>query len=499
MYPALKGEACRLVSLYVIRRRRKEMQREKKTQQLDIRSTPTSAAPARSNCGLSLKVPRGKGGVADVKTLANNSEEQELRPAGEPKAESLVYVINKNGKPLMPCKPAKARHLLEAEKAKVVNHNPFTIQLMWDCEENVDELVLGIDAGYNKIGYSVVSESKELIAGELKLRSDIKRLLEKRRAYRRDRRNRLWYREPRFDNRGRSDGWLAPSLEHKLQSHIKLIERIKRILPITRVIVEVASFDTQKMQNPEINGVEYQQGELQGYEVREYLLEKWGRKCAYCGKRDAPLEVEHIVPKSKGGSDRVSNLTISCHECNQKKGNKTAAEFGYPKIEKKAKKSLKAAAFMNNIRWKLVNLLSCNWTYGSITKHNRTKLGLEKSHTNDAFVIACGGDRQERLTTGYRGKQVRRQNRSLYKANLLKGGKRKRNTIKEVKGFRRFDKVLFEGIECFIFGLRSSGYFDLRDIEGKKLGTSVSHKKLRLVERARGRIEEMRRAIPRPC
>ena len=468
---------------------------ERNTQQLDRRSTPTSAAPARSNCGLSLKVPRGKGGVADVKTLANNSEEQELRPAGEPKAESLVYVINKNGKPLMPCKPAKARHLLEAEKAKVVNHNPFTIQLLWDCEENVDELVLGIDAGYNKIGYSVVSESKEIIAGELELRSDIKRLLEKRRAYRRCRRNRLWYRKQRFDNRGRSDGWLAPSLQHKLDSHIKLIERLKRILPITKVVVEVASFDTQKMQNPEISGVEYQQGELRGYEVREYLLEKWSRKCAYCGKKDVPLEVEHIVPKSRGGSDRVSNLTISCHECNQKKGNLTAEESGHPEIQKKAKQSLKATAFMNNIRWKLVNLLNCEWTYGSITKYNRIRLGLEKSHVNDAFVIA-GGDKQDRSEYIYKGKQVRRQNRSLYKANLLKGGRKKRNTIKEINGFRRFDKVMYGKIKCFIFGLRNRGYFDLRDIEGNKICGDVNHKKLRLLERSRGIIQEVRSAIP---
>ena len=120
---------------------------------------------------------------------------------------------------------------------------------------------------------------------------------------------------------------MPPSLAHKLQSHIQLIERLKRILPITKIVVEVASFDTQKMVNPEISGIEYQRGELMGYEVREYLLEKWGRKCAYCGKKDVPLEIEHIIPKSRGDSDRVSNLTLSCHECNQKKGNRTAEEF----------------------------------------------------------------------------------------------------------------------------------------------------------------------------
>jgi 5-methylcytosine-specific restriction endonuclease McrA len=389
--------------------------------------------------------------LSGVKTLPNNPKEQKLQPAGEPEAELLVYVINKNGKPLMPCKPTKARHLLEKNKAKVVNYNPFTIQLTWDCEENVDELVLGIDAGYGKIGYSVVSGTKELIAGELELRNDIKRLLEKRRAYRRERRSRKWYREPRFDNRCRKDGWLPPSLEHKLQSHIKLIERLKRILPIRRVVVEVASFDTQKMQNPEIKGVEYQQGELQGYEVREYLLEKWNRKCAYCGKANVPLEIEHIIPKSRGGTDRVSNLTISCSDCNKEKGNRTAEEFGYPEIQKQAMQTLKATAFMNVIRRKLVNFLNCSWTYGSITKYRRTKLGLEKSHVNDAFVIA-GGARQERART-YELLQTRRNNRSLqtnrrgYKPSI----RRQRYKIQPN------DLVRFKGMLCWVKGVFNYG------------------------------------------
>jgi len=456
--------------------------------------TPLSAVPAQSSVIEGLKVSDGVGAVSfDVKTLSNTPEEQ--KHSAKSGQDLRVPVLNMRGELLMPTTPRKARKLLEQGKAKVVSRTPFIIQLLYPTGEAKQDITLGIDAGYSKIGYSAITASRELIAGELELRVDIKRLLENRRAYRRDRRRRKRYRAPRFNNRGRREGWLAPSLEHKLQSHIRLIERIKRILPITKVVVEVASFDTQKMQNPEINGVEYHQGELQGYEIREYLLEKWKRKCAYCGKSNIALEVEHIIPKSKGGSDRVSNLTISCHECNQQKGNKTAAEFGHPGIQKKAQETLKAAAFMNNIRWKLVNHLKCDWTYGSITKHNRTKLGLEKSHINDAFVIA-GGTTHERNGIIYKGKQVRRQNRSLYKANLLKGGRSKRNTVKEVKGFRRFDKVLFEGIACFIYGLRSRGYFDLRDIEGKKLWSSVSYKKLRLLERARGRIEEVGRAIP---
>jgi len=169
-----------------------------------------------------------------------------------------------------------------------------------------------------------------------------------------------------------------------------LVEKIKEILPITETIVEVATFDTQKMQNPEISGIEYQQGTLQGYHVREYLLEKWDRKCAYCGKTDVPLEIEHIYPLSRGGSDRVSNLTISCHDCNQKKDDKTAEEFGHPEIQKKALKSLKSTAFMNQVRWKIVSELDCDYTFGYITKKKRIESGLEKSDVNDAFIIAGG-------------------------------------------------------------------------------------------------------------
>lgn len=401
----------------------------------------------------------------------------------------LVFVLNKHGRPLMPCKPAKARHLLNQSKAKVINNTPFTIQLIYGSSGYTQDITLGIDPGYSMIGYNAVSSNKELIAGEVELRKDIKRLLEKRSSYRRTRRSRLWHRGPRFDNRGKNHGWLAPSIQHKLDSHIKLIDRLKSILPITKVVVEIATFDQQKMQNPEISGVEYQQGELQGYEIREYLLEKWSRKCAYCGKTGIPLEIEHIVPKSRGGSNHVSNLTIACHDCNQAKGNQTAGEFGHLSIQAKAKKPLKSAAFMNIVKKRLASILNCDTTYGYITKHDRIKLDLPKSHVNDAFVIAGGTD-QFRSEYMYISKQVRRQNRSLFKANLLKGGRLKRNTIKEVKEFRRFDKVQFENKECFIYGLRSSGYFDVRSISGDKIDASVNSKKLTLLERAKGIITQ---------
>ncbi len=188
----------------------------------------------------------------------------------------------------------------------------------------------------------------------------------------------------------------SPSIKQKLNTRINFVNNLTKILPRTSVNVEVASFDTQNMQNPEISGIEYQQGELQGYEIREYLLEKYNRTGSYCRKANVSLEVEHIIPESRGESDKVSNLTISCHKCNQKKGNKTAEEFSRPEVQKQAKESLKSAAFMNTIRREIVNILKCDCTYGYITKHDRIKLGIDKSHVNDAFVIA-GDTNQTRM------------------------------------------------------------------------------------------------------
>lgn len=347
----------------------------------------------------------------NLKTFSNNPDVNQR--SGKSGQDLRVPVINMRGESLMPTTPAKARHLLKQGKAKVIRCNPFVIQLNYATGEATQPITLGVDAGYSHIGFSAIFNKKELFSGEVTLRKDVSKKLSKRQMYRRNKRNRLWYREPRFLNRisSKKKGWLAPSIQHRLDSHIRLVEKIKSLLPISKIIIEVASFDTQKMQNPEISGIEYQQGELQGYNVREYLLDKWGRKCAYCNKKDIPLEIEHIIPKSRGGTNRVSNLTLSCNRCNLKKGNKTAKEFGYPDIQKKAKLSLKATAFMNSIRWKLVNQLNCDHTYGYITKCNRIKLGLKKSHSNDAFVIA-GGNGQLR-SIQYNVKQIRRNNRCL--------------------------------------------------------------------------------------
>ena len=459
-------------------------------QKLELRNTytPMDASQVRSNCDPILNKDQGLS-VSDLKTSSNNLDVNLL---GNRRNTILVFVLNKHGTPLMPCNPQKARKLIEQDKAKIINYTPFTIQLMWNSSEYTQNITLGIDPGYSFIGYSAVSDTKELISGEIELRSDIKKLLEKRATCRRTRRGRLWHREPRFDNRRRDKGWLAPSIQHKLNSHIKLVDRIKAILPITNTVIEIATFDQQKMQNPEIFGIEYQQGTLQGYEIREYLLEKFKHKCAYCGKKNVPLEIEHIVPRSHNGSNRVSNLTIACHECNQSKGNQTAEEFGYPNIQAKAKKSLRSTAFMNIVKKKLFEILIKNdintsYTYGYITKRNRIQYNISKSHSNDAFIIA-GGITQERSVI-ILSKHVRRQNRSLFRANLLKGGRLKRNTIKEINGFRRYDKVLYNKTICFVYSLRTSRQFDIRTINGEKIRASITCNKLTLLEHAKGIIE----------
>ena len=441
-------------------------------------NTPTDAPLVRSNCDPLLNSLLGvMDSVADSKTSFNSSE-VDLR-SGESGQDLRVPVLNMRGEPLMPTNPGKARILLEEGKAKVVQRIPFTIQLLYATGETKQDITLGIDVGCATIGFSAVTDGRELIACELTLRNNIKRLLERRAAYRRTRRSRKWYREPRFDNCSIPKGWLAPSIKHKLDSHIRFIEKLKKILPITRTTVEVASFDTQKMQNPEISGVEYQQGELQGYEVREYLLEKWGRKCAYCGKKDVPLEIEHIVPKSGGGSDHVSNLTIACHECNQAKGNQTAKEFGHPRIQAKAEKTLKATAFMNLVRSRIVDILGCEQTFGYITKHDRIGLGLPKSHANDAYVIA-GGKGQQR-SEEYYVTQTRRNNRSI---QMNKKGYRPSIRRQRYK-LQPNDLIRCKGMLCIVKGVFNYGkWVRLVDSVGNTINSNI--KNVELIKHGKG-------------
>ena len=396
----------------------------------------------------------------------------------------MVYVLNIQGEPLMPCKPAKARKLLNKNRAKIVKREPFTIQLLFECENEVQDITLGIDAGSKVIGVSATTDKKELLSAEIQLRNDIVDLLSTKRQYRRTRRNRLRYRQPRFNNRVKSKhkGWLAPSVENKIYNHIKLVNKIHTILPINQIIVETASFDIQKIKNPEISGKEYQEGEQLGFwNVRQYVLHRDGNRChGKTGCKNKILNVHHIESRKIGG-DSPDNLITLCEECHNNYHN------GKLKKEFKRQRSFRDATFMGIMRKTLLHRLkelypNVSETFGYITKNARITNNLPKEHRVDAFCIT-GNLQAKRLNDYYYIKQVRKHNRQIHKANILKGGKKKLNQSPYlVKGFRLFDKVKYNNQECFIFGRRATGYFDLRKLDGTIIHRTASYKKLELIQ-----------------
>ena len=412
----------------------------------------------------------------------------------------MVYVLNIEGKPLMPCKEAKARKLLKENKAKIYKKEPFTIQLLFICENQTQDITLGIDAGSKYIGLSATTKEKELYAADIELRNDIVDLLSTRRQNRCTRRNRLRYRKPRFNNRvhSKKNGWLAPSVDQKIQTYFKVVEDIHKLLPITKIIVETASFDIQKIKNPEIHNEEYQQGEQLGFwNVREYVLFRDNHTCQCCkGKsKDKILNVHHIESRKTGGN-APNNLITLCETCHKGYHNGTVE---LPKTIKRGM-SFKDAAFMGIMRWSFYNRLkeiypNVFMTYGYITKDTRIKNNLPKDHYIDARCIS-GNPNAEPLGYYFYQKKVRCHNRQIHKANILKGGKKKLNQAPYlVKGFRLFDKVEFEGQVCFIFGRRSNGYFDIRKLNGEVISRSASWKKLKLLETRKSLLME-RRALP---
>jgi len=312
----------------------------------------------------------------------------------------LVYVLSKHGIPLMPCHPAKSRLLLRQGKAKVVKRTPFTIQLLYGSSGYKQPVVLGVDSGYTHIGLSAIAGKKELYAADVKLRTDIVKLNSERSMYRRNRRVRnTWYRKPRFLNRKKPEGWLAPSIQHKLDSHIRIIHQVKAILPVSQINVEVAAFDIQKIRDPGIEGVGYQNGAQKDFwNTREYVLYRDGHTCQHCkGKsKDKILEVHHLVSRQVGG-DRPNNLITLCSTCHDK------VSKGKIVLVLRPSNGFRAETFMSMVRWRLVNQLRAlgnvvNHTYGYATKSGRIALGITKSHINDAFVIA-GGREQGRNET----------------------------------------------------------------------------------------------------
>ena len=422
----------------------------------------------------------------------------------------LVYVLNKYGKPLMHCKPSKARKLLKEGKAKVVRKEPFTIQLLYGSSGYKQPITLGVDAGSKSIGLSATTENKELFAAEVEIRDDIPKLISQKRQYRKGRRFRKTrYRKPRFLNRvhsrkkqkqadatqpyGRQGNWLAPSVEHKIKSHIKLIDLVHSILPITTIVVEVASFDIQKIKNPNIEGKQYQQGEqLDFWNVREYVLWRDNYTCQRCKdkSKDKRLNVHHIESRQIGGN-APSNLITLCETCHKD------YHDGKIKLDFKRGQKFKDATSMNIMRWTLYNRLkdlysNVHLTYGYITKNTRIQNSLTKTHRIDALCIS-GHPQAKQLDYYYHIKEVRRHNRQIHKAKILKGGIRKLNQAPYlVHGFRLFDKVKYKGIECFIFGRRSTGYFDIRKLDGTVIHRSAKSKDLILVSKAKTLLWERR-------
>ncbi len=481
-----------------------------------ITNTPTVITHDRSNCGLSLNSPEGRDSVAGLKTSLNSPDASLTASpallqkggtrghAGQnprvsvvyPHTKSFgvgVYVLSKKGKPLMPCSPRKARVLLKETKARVVKRAPFTIKLNIATGEAEQPITLGVDSGYNSLGLSAVSKDKELYRAQVRLREDLVKLNSERRQYRRGRRYRkTWYRKPRFLNRKKPPGWLAPSIQHKLDSHIKLITKAKEILPISKISIEVAAFDIQKIKNPDIEGEGYQKGKQAGFwNVREYALHRDNHQCQHCnGKsKSSVLELHHIISRQTGG-DRPENLITLCSICHDK------VSKGQLELKAEPSKGFKAETFMSTVRWKLINKLRdsgnmVTHTYGYVTKSKRIELGIPKNHTNDAFVIA-GGTTQKRTTSEDFIKQVRRSNRKLFKGDRSQI----RNTAERfVCGFQRFDKVLYNGVECFIFGRRKTGYFHLRKLDGTKIHSSAKQTKLTLLESAKTLLIERRLAL----
>ena len=410
----------------------------------------------------------------------------------------MIYVISKNGQPLMPTENhAKVRVLLKNKKAKVIKRCSFTIKLAYDSTNYTQNITLGVDSGSKHIGLSATTKNKVLFESDVELRNDISNLLSTRRQNRRTRRNRKTrHRKPRFNNRRRKEGWLAPSVQNKVDSHLTAIRKVHEILPITKIIVEVASFDIQKIKDPTISDKEYQQGEqLDFWNVREYVLFRDGHICQCCkGKsKDKRLNVHHIESRRMGG-DAPNNLITLCETCH------TNYHKGIIKLPKTIHRgmSFKDATFMGIMRWAFYNKLkgiypNVSFTYGYITKNTRISNSLPKEHYIDARCISGNSMATSDGMVHYQRK-VRCHNRQIHKNTIFKGGIRRRNQAPyEVMGFRLFDKVKWKGQVCFIFGRRSTGRMDIRLLNGTNINASAGYKNLKVIEMRKNYLIEQRK------
>lgn len=470
-----------------------------------------SRVPARNGCGQTAAVQLSRGETS-------GQAKPGASPASAEDGVSRVFVLSKQGAPLMPCHPARARKMLAAGRARVVLVMPFTIRLIDRTDGDVQPVRVKIDPGAKKTGLALVREAggmqHVLHLSEIEHRGEvIRKKLQQRAAYRRRRRSaNLRYRAPRFDNRRRPKGWLPPSLRSRAENILSWVDRYRRLSPVGYISLERVRFDTQALNNPEIKGVEYQQGTLFGYELREYLLEKWGRACIYCGKKDVPLQVEHIQAKSNGGSNRTGNLGLACPECNREKGKQDVREFlaHQPKrlsyIVSRLDKPLSAAAAVNATRnavyYSLRNTgLPVEVSTGGRTKWNRSRFVIPKTHALDA---ACIGEMSE--IKGWRQLvlEIKAMGRGSYQRTRITADGFPRGFLmqgKYVRGFKTGDLVVAEvrtgkkaGRHYGRVAVRASGSFNIQTRSETIQGVSWRH--CRLVQRSGGYALSLDAVLP---
>ena len=434
-------------------------------------------------------------------------------------AVTAVFVVGSTGKPLMPTSPRRARLLLKSKRADVFRNNPFTIRLLDREDGDLQPLELKADPGSKNTGLVLMVQGAVrgwfcIAAWELQHRGQaIRDALLSRAQLRRGRRSRKTrYRAARFSNRTKPKGWLPPSLRSRVDNVTAFARKLQHVTPLTSLAVEQVRFDTQLMQNPDISGVGYQQGTLAGYEVREYLLEKWNRTCVYCKAKDLPLQIEHLTPRSRGGSDRISNLALACEKCNQKKGNRPLEDFLKAKPEllksllRQAKAPLKDAAVVNSTRKAIVIALQgldiqVSTSTGGRTKFNRSQQGYAKAHWIDA---ACVGETGERVCltriTHFTTIQAKgRGSRQMCKSDRFGFPRSAAKSVKRMHGFQTGDRVRlvqpsgkYQGIHEGTVSIRAKGQFDIKSVTG--LQVSAPYSRFSLIQRFDGTVQSHHRA-----
>lgn len=450
-----------------------------------------------------------------------------------------VFVIGRNGTRLMPCKPQKARKLIEQKKAVVYRKMPYTIRLLYRTGSATQPVTVGVDTGSQHIGIAVVTEKKVLYKAEVELRSTMEKraLLEKCASYRRGRRYRnTRYRKPKFrfktkrlyseepverkstkhmthwiktENKvttDRPEGWLPPSVQSKVEHHVRWIHRYLDVLPENTVLrIEAARFDMARIKNSEIHNELYQRGALYDFEnVKAYVFDRDRYKCVVCHsklgsqRKDGTTvkgKVHHVLFRSKGATDNPEYLITVCDRCHSPEAHKPGGKLYDLMMEAKpVARGLRDATMMNIVRRRLFTAFpDAEFTFGNITKPDREKIKLPKSHANDAVAIACKGNPISVMCNTVYIRQVRKKKRSLHEATPRKGrtvpnrtAKRNNKNIRQSCGFCLYDTVSYHNETGYITGFTGKAAY-IQDFDGNyikpegKTYKQVSLSQLRLI------------------